>query len=215
MPTPNPTPPPLSQPPGSRRLTQLSKREEIIPTFSKSFGSFVVEVAKVILISLAIIIPVRYFLIQPFYVKGASMEPNFHDNEYLIIDELSYRLGSPHRGDVVVLHNPRRESEFFIKRVIGLPGETITISDGQVTITNTDHPDGFVLKESYLSKGLVTSGTLSTPLAANEYYVLGDNRPSSLDSRVFGPIDRRELIGRTWIRAWPPQRVRAFSGVTY
>lgn len=193
----------------------MSKREEVLPTFGKSFGSFIVEVAKVIIISLAIIIPVRYFLIQPFYVKGASMEPNFHDNEYLIIDELSYRIGSPRRGDVIVLRNPRRESEFFIKRIIGLPGETIVISDGQVTITNDQNPQGWILHEPYLPKSVITSGTSSTPLGDKQYYVLGDNRASSLDSRVFGPIERREIIGRTWIRAWPPQHLRTFPEVIY
>ncbi len=98
-----------------------------MPSFSESVSSFVVEVAKVVIISLAIIIPVRYFLIQPFYVKGASMEPNFHDNEYLVVDEVSYRFRQPARGDVVVIRRPRQDLDFLIKRVVGLPGERVEI----------------------------------------------------------------------------------------
>ena len=92
-----------ASPPGFRRIARLQKKEEFLPSFTKSFVSFVFEVLKVVIISLAIIIPIRYFLIQPFYVRGASMEPNFHDNEYLIINEISYRFSDPDRGDVVVI----------------------------------------------------------------------------------------------------------------
>jgi signal peptidase I len=203
-------------PPGYRRSSKIEKKDLLLPTFSQSAGAFLVEVLKVVIISLAIIIPVRYFLIQPFYVKGASMEPNFHDNEYLIIDEISYRLRTPDRGDVVVLRNPNRPSEFFIKRIIGLPGETVEIENGHVFITNTINPNGKQLDESpYLKKEVVTSGTTDVTLGPEEYIVLGDNRPSSLDSRTFGPIHRSEIIGRTWIRAWPIGRATVFDAVPY
>jgi signal peptidase I len=106
------------------------------------------ETAKIIIISLAIIIPVRYFLIPPFFVRGASMEPNFHDGEYLIIDELSYRLGEPERGDVIIFKYPKNPSQYYIKRIIGLPTETVEIKDGQIIVYNSQNPHGEVLDES-------------------------------------------------------------------
>lgn len=191
-------------------------KEELVPGFAESATSFVVEVAKVVIISLAIIIPVRYFLIQPFYVKGASMEPNFYDNQYLVVDELSYRFHTPHRGDVIVLRKPQLESDFLIKRVIGLPGERIQIANGVVTIFNSQFPGGIVLDESsYLDTSVKTNGSVDVKLGTDEYYVLGDNREASLDSRYFGPVTRREIIGRTWIRAWPLNTVTMFKTPSY
>lgn len=171
---------------------------------------FLWEVTKVVVISLAIIIPVRYFLIQPFYVKGTSMEPNFHQYEYLIIDEISYRFHEPERGDVVVLRNPQQPSQFFIKRVIGLPGEHVEIKNYDVFI------DGEQLDESaYLDSSVETWGSEDLVLGDDEYYMMGDNRPASLDSRVFKAIDKSEMIGRTWVRAWPLKKWSTFPPVEY
>ncbi|MBI2411342.1 MAG: signal peptidase I [Candidatus Kerfeldbacteria bacterium] len=171
---------------------------------------FTWEVIKVVVISLAIIIPVRYFLIQPFYVKGASMEPNFHENQYLIIDELSYRFHEPYRGDVVVLHNPTDPSQFFIKRVIGLPGETIEVKNRHVYINGQE-----IDESAYLADTVDTFGNKKETLGENQYYVMGDNRNESLDSRRFGSISGDSIIGRTWLRAWPPNKVDHFSQVEY
>lgn len=176
---------------------------------------FIWETLKVIIISLAIIIPVRYFLIQPFYVKGASMEPNFYDHEYLIIDEISYRLNKPQRGDVIVFRYPNDESQFFIKRVIAMPGETIKIHDGKITIINEQNPEGFILDESEYLPNTHTQGTTNITLKWDEYFVMGDNRSSSLDSRIFGPIKQYEIIGRAWIRGWPFNRMTVFNNPTY
>lgn len=140
------------------------------------------------------------------------MEPNFHDNQYLIIDELSYRLHDPRRGDVVVLHNPNLPSEFFIKRIIGLPGEELAISDGHIRVTNQRTGQGGWLDESaYLSSAVTTFGNTTLVLRPKEYFVMGDNRPASLDSRSFGPIERREIIGRTALRAWPFDKITTFT----
>lgn len=194
----------------------LNEKRSIIPTFSESIGSFLVEVGKVVIISLAIIIPIRYFLIQPFYVKGASMEPTFFDSEYLVIDEISYRFHEPKRGDVVVIRNPRRESDFLIKRVVGLPGDRVEIINGQVNIYNTANPNGLTLDESaYLPSTARTVGTYDVQLSPEEFYVMGDNRESSLDSRVFGPVVKREIIGRAWVRAWPVNRITVFGTPSY
>ncbi len=167
----------------------------------RQVGSFIWEVVKIVVISLAIIVPIRYFLIQPFYVIGASMEPNFADFNYLIIDELSFRFNPPQHGQVVVLRNPQNRSEFFIKRVIALPGETIRIEQGKVYVN-----DQLFDESTYLSNEVVTSsfnGDQPVTLGSNEYYVMGDNRTHSLDSRRFGPIDRSAIVGRVWVRAWP------------
>jgi signal peptidase I len=179
------------------------------------FKDFIWETLKVIIISLAIIIPVRYFLIQPFYVKGASMEPNFYDHEYLIIDEISYRLGTPSRGDVIVFRPPSDQSQFFIKRIIGLPGETVRLTDGEIIILNEQNPDGFTLNEDKYLPNTHTQGSTDLTLEWDEYFILGDNRSSSLDSRVFGAITRSDIIGRTWIRGWPFDRLAVFNQPAY
>ena len=177
-------------------------------------GEFIVELLKVVLISMAIIFPVRYYVVQPFYVKGASMEPSFFDHEYLVIDELSYRFYEPARGDVVVFRYPRDPRQFFIKRIIGLPGETVRIQSGSVTVVDAQHPDGFRLPEKYLESVVTTSGEMTVSVGAGEYFLSGDNRPTSLDSRIFGVVPTRYLVGRVWLRAWPVSRWTVFrSGV--
>lgn len=165
------------------------------------------EALRIILLSLAIILPVRYFLIQPFYVKGASMEPNFKNSEYLVIDELSYRFEAPKRGDIVVFRPPTDASEHFIKRVIGLPGEGVDLANGVYTIRNDEHPEGFRLDESAYLKGVSTPGAVHILLKDDEYFVSGDNRSVSFDSRSFGPIKRSSITGRVWIRGWPLDKI--------
>ena len=189
--------------------------EKYSPTL-QSVGEFILEVVKVVVISLAIIIPVRYFLIQPFYVKGASMEPNFYDHEYLIIDEISYRFKDPVRGDIVVFRYPKDQRQYFIKRIIGLPGEKIEIRDGRVYVYNQGYPHGQLVNETmYLGADITTSGDDIFSLGDNEYFVLGDNRSSSLDSRNFGPISRHLIIGRTWFRGWPLDKIDWFNAPGY
>jgi len=183
----------------------------------KNFFLYVFELVKVVVISLAIIIPVRYYLIQPFYVKGASMEPNFYDKEYLIIDEISYRFHEPARGDIIVFKYPRNPEEYFIKRVIGLPGERIQIKDGSAYVYNQENPLGVKLEEPYLPSGDRTYGLNEEiiTLGASEYYVLGDNRNSSKDSRSFGPVDKSLITGRVLLRGWPFSRIDVFSAPQY
>ncbi|MDD4994950.1 MAG: signal peptidase I [Patescibacteria group bacterium] len=175
---------------------------------------FIFEIVQVVAISLAIIIPIRYFLIQPFYVKGASMEPNFYDHEYLIIDELSYRLGDPDRGDIIVFRYPADPKQYFIKRVIGLPNETIEIKDGQVFVYNEGNAEGTEMQEEYL-ENVYTAGQKKVKLRGDEYYVLGDNRGSSLDSRSFGPVNRDYIVGRVWLRGWPVNKLKMFQSPEY
>lgn len=171
-------------------------------------GSFFWEFLKVILIALIVVVPLRYFVIQPFVVNGDSMEPNFHDKDYLIVDELSYRLGEPKRGDVVIFKYKGNTSEYFIKRIIGLPGERVEIGKGRVTIYNSEHPDGIVLSEgAYLDVDEKTSGEARLTLGTNEYFVVGDNRDASSDSRTWGALSRDDIVGKAWIRLLPLKNV--------
>ncbi len=181
--------------------------------FWKSSLSFVLEIVKTVIISLAIILPIRYFIIQPFMVDGASMEPNFFDNEYLIINEISYRFTEPQRGDVIVFKNPENETQFFIKRVIALPKETIKIEEGDIYIRTQGEENFIKINESdYLPEITKTFGNIKEiKLTNDEYFVLGDNRKNSKDSRIIGPIKENLIMGKAWIRGFPIDRISVFK----
>jgi len=176
------------------------------------------EFLQIVIICLVIILPIRWFIIQPFYVKGASMEPTFHDHEYLVINKIGYRTGDPQRGDIVVFRYPEDPQEYFIKRVIGLPGEKIEIKNNGVYIYNSTHLDGFKLDESsYLAESVMTydpEGKITT-LRDNEYFMLGDNRTASKDSRAFGAVNRSFFTGRVWLRGWPFKVATVFDRINY
>ncbi|MDD5084137.1 MAG: signal peptidase I [Candidatus Moranbacteria bacterium] len=197
-------------------------------------GRFLWEIVKVCILAFVIIIPIRVFFFQPFFVQGASMEPNFSDGQYLIIGELGYKktdmdlLGlhtisvdptkELQRQEVAVFHPPSAPSadQFFIKRVIGLPGETVEIKNGHVTIYNPTHSEGFVLDESaYLSSTVPTfasngNATYSVHLKDDEYFLMGDNRLYSHDSRAFGPVSKDKITGRVLLRAWPVNKAEIY-----
>lgn len=178
--------------------------------------AFFWEVFKVIVIALAIIIPIRYFIVQPFFVHGASMEETFHDADYILIDEISYRFNDPERGDIVVFRYPNDRTQYFIKRVVGLPGETIEVKDNSVKIYNSESPEGFFLEESeYLDDSQITSGNLRIKLDSREYFVMGDNRSHSSDSRIWGPVHRSLITGRVFARAWPFNKAGLFEEPSY
>lgn len=181
----------------------------------KKLLSFVWEIIKIVIIALAIVVPIRYFLFQPFFVKGESMEPNFQNGDYLIIDELSYRLREPERGEVIVFKYPRNTSQRYIKRIIGLPGETVEIKDDKVTVYQKNSEIKILDESSYLPAYFQTSGNLRINLNENEYLVLGDNRPSSSDSRIWGPLPREDIIGRVLIRAWPATAIAKIEAPAY
>jgi len=184
-------------------------------TLLKSALQYIIELVHIIVISLAIIIPIRYFLIQPFYVKGASMEPNFYDHEYLIIDEISYRIREPKRGEIVVFKYPNDPSQYFIKRIVGMPGETVEIKDGRVRIYPQNSLVGYYLNESQYLSNVETVSEKKFQIAENEYFLMGDNRPSSLDSRVFGPVQDKLIVGKVWLRGWPMTKFRIFHTPEY
>ena len=168
----------------------------------KGVISFIIEWTKLFLLALAIVIPIRVLLFQPFVVSGASMDPNFHNADYLIIDELSYRLREPERQEVIVFKYPNNPSLKYIKRVIGLPGEKVEIVNGQVFITSGNKT--FQLEEPYLSEETkqtwINNNNFSVELGQNEYFVMGDNRNFSSDSRIWGPVPKKNIVGRVVVK---------------
>ncbi|HEX5430042.1 MAG TPA: signal peptidase I [Patescibacteria group bacterium] len=197
---------------------------------TRSTGSFVSgllfiwDFLKVIIIALIIILPVRYFVFQPFLVSGSSMEPNFKDGQYLVIDELSYRFGNPKRGDVLVLKYPKDTSQYFIKRIIGLPGEKVQVTtSGHVVIYNTSHPDGFTLNEPYLDSqtisfphdSTIVGGNNIVTLGPDQYFMMGDNRLASSDSRDWGILPKNDIVGKVLVRALPLSEFKLFSTPSY
>ncbi|MDD3735177.1 MAG: signal peptidase I [Candidatus Pacebacteria bacterium] len=181
------------------------------------FLEIFLETLKIFLIALAITIPVRYFLFQPFFVSGASMEPTFSSGDYLLVDEISYRFRDPQRGEVVVFKRPNAEI-YLIKRVVGLPFEEVEISDNKIIIKNKDFPQGFVLDEPYINQDNFFKGggnDLKIVLGEKEYFVLGDNRDHSSDSREFGAVKRDRFIGRVWLSFSTEKGIDFFSVPQY
>jgi len=183
----------------------------------KKLLSFIWEIIKIVIIALAIVVPIRYFLFQPFFVKGESMEPNFQNGDYLIIDELSYRLREPQRGEVIVFKYPQDPSQRYIKRIIGLPGETVEIKDGKIVIYGENSEVKTLDELTYLPSFTQTEGNTRIALNENEYFVLGDNRlgMSSYDSRRWGSLPRGNIIGRVVIRAWPVAAIAKIEAPAY
>jgi signal peptidase I len=165
---------------------------------------------KFILILFAILLPIRLFVAEPFLVYGSSMEPNFDTGDYLIVDELTYRFSDPKRGDVVVLTPPYDTSRHFIKRILALPGETIKVEGDKVTITNKEHPEGFILDESYIK--YQSDKVAEFTLKDTEYFVAGDNRAVSYDSRSWGPLPKSDITGRAFLRLYPFKSIGILPG---
>lgn len=162
------------------------------------------DLTKILAWSLLIIIPFRLFIAEPFVVSGSSMVPNFHNKDYLIIDRISYRKSEPQRGDVVVVKYPKDNKQYFIKRIIGLPGETVELKNGEVFIADQQNQPGLKINENYLPKNTQTLGRPGPITLGNgEYYVFGDNRTASSDSRVWGILPEKNIVGRVWLRVFP------------
>lgn len=167
-------------------------------------------------IALIIVVPVRYFIFQPFIVRGASMEPNFHDGDYLIVDELSYRFRTPERGEVVVFRYPQDPSQRFIKRIIGLPGEKITVKSDKIEVIDKFGQKLTLDESSYLTGNILSWATRGEiVLGQDEYFVLGDNRDHSFDSRKWGALKKDYIVGKALLRAWPPVALARFAAPEY
>ena len=180
----------------------------------KFFASFL-EVLEVAVIAVVAVFIIRTYLVQPFLVSGSSMSPTFSNGDYVLVDELTYDFRAPERGEVVVFHDPQDYSTYFIKRVIGLPDEHVVIKNNTITVFNSAHPKGFVLDESYLPQGIGTSGVYDYELSSSTYLMLGDNRPFSYDSRMWGPLPAKNIVGLVRVRLWPLNDLTAFAAPQY
>lgn len=168
------------------------------------------EIALFLVLAVVIVLPIRLWVAQPFVVQGESMHPTFENADYLIVDELTYHFSQPQRGDVVVFRAPPNPKEFYIKRIIGLPGETVHINSGKVTVTKTDGTS-LTLNEPYAVVEDATY-TLDQTLGPDQYFAMGDNRPESSDSRIWGPLPRANIAGRVIFRLLPPSGFGTFPG---
>ncbi|KKP80226.1 MAG: signal peptidase I [Candidatus Moranbacteria bacterium RIFOXYA12_FULL_35_19] len=197
------------------------KKEEADYSY-QGVGEFILEIIKIIALAFIIIVPIRVFLFQPFFVQGASMEPNFEDGQYLIINEFGFKetdlkiinvesFKNLERQQAVVFRYPMDPKKFFIKRIIGLPGEKIQIKNSEITIFNESHPLGFVLDEKeYIPSNVRTKGDSVVSLKDDQYFVLGDNRAFSSDSRIWGPVPKEDIIGEVLLRAWPLDKISVY-----
>jgi len=181
---------------------------------------FAAELVRTAVIVSVLAYVLRLFVVEPFVVEGSSMAPNFATNDFLIVDKISYRLHDPARGDIIVFKYPYDLSVNYIKRVIGLPGETVRIADNKVTIINKDHPEGEVLQEPYLASTAFTA--LPSSSTKNEftvpdgnYFVLGDNRPGSSDSRDWGFLPKEDIIGPVDFQAFPLSQMKVIHPARY
>lgn len=192
--------------------TIISMNPENTQITNEPKENFFKEIIKFTILALIIVIPIRKFIAQPFIVSGASMDPTFKTGNYLIIDQLSYRFYNPERGDVVVFRYPNNPKVFYIKRIIGLPGETVSIENGKVTIINKENPKGILLDDSYVLENHRSMETRKVTLEANSYFVMGDNRAESSDSRIWGPLDLKYIMGRPILRLLPFNKISVFPG---
>lgn len=169
------------------------------------------EFFKYAIVALIVVVPFRIFIAQPYIVSGSSMDPTFKNGDYLIVDQLSQRFEEPERGAVLIIRYPRDPSKFFIKRLIAFPGEKVEIKGGEVKIYNDQNPQGIKINDSYVSYPKVENFT--TTLGKDEYFVMGDNRAGSSDSRIWGSLPRENIVGRPIVRLLPLNKVDFWPGV--
>lgn len=154
---------------------------------------------------------VQHFLIRPFIVNGGSMDPTLTTGDYLLIDRLSYRFHEPERGDVIVFKSPPEPDKFFVKRIIGLPGETVTITKGVVSINNPINKETLLLKEPFITHQK-NDDTMTFTVPKDQYFVMGDNRAGSFDSRMWGTLPKENIGGRALLRLLPLSHIDYLPG---
>lgn len=181
---------------------------------------YFIDIIETIVVAAAIFVVVYLFLLQPHQVRGSSMEPNLSDGQYILTDKISYRFDDPRRGDIVIFKAPVDENFDYIKRIIALPGETISIIDGEIIIKNDDNPQGFKLEEPYSINGAISPGTqlsngVEIKMEEDRYFVFGDNRNQSFDSREWGKLPRENIIGKGWLRYWPLSEISIIKRVNF
>jgi len=190
------------------KLANITPQQYMTSTPLKKFLYGLWEIFEVVFISLITVLFIRAFLFQPFLVSGASMEPSYSDGDYLVIDQISYRFGGdPERGHTIVFRFPGDASIFFIKRIVGLPGERVVGKNGLVTVY-TSEDNKLILEEPYLAPNTKTPGSFDVQLGDDEFFVLGDNRSHSFDSRSWGPVKREYIIGVTRLKIFPLSHIQ-------
>ncbi len=178
----------------------------------KHLSYIFLDIIQTVVMALAVFVVVYLFVFQPNQVKGSSMVPTLEDGEYVLTDKLTYRwVRGPERGDIVVFEAPENEKYDFIKRIIGLPGDVITLKDGRVYVNNELLPEEYLPPTTQTASGAFLKNNQPYIIPEGGYIVMGDNRRFSSDSREWGPVPTDHLIGRAWFRYWPPGRI----GVIY
>lgn len=168
-----------------------------------------------IVVVMAIMVMIYLFVMSPQEIKGASMEPSFFDKEYILTNKILFKLRDPVRGDVVIFKSPANPEIDYIKRVIGLPGDTVSLRQNAIFVNSVK------VEEPYLSPGITIFGgsylreNQEVVIPQGKYFVLGDNRPHSADSREFGPIPKEDFIGKAFLRYWPFTRFGLIPRVFY
>ena len=186
----------------------------------RSFSAFFLDLVETIVIGLSLFLVVYLFFMQPHQVNGQSMVPTFQSGEYVLTDKVSYKLGQPERGDIVVFHAPPAANCpvgtgcDFIKRVLGVPGGTVEVRDDAIIVNGQALTEPYIHDEFETLPGAFTRDRAIT-LGADEYFVSGDNRPYSSDSRAWGPIQKRDIVGKAFFRYWPADKVGSISRVEY
>jgi signal peptidase I len=181
----------------------------------RSLGAFFLDILQVVVFATALFLFMYLLVMQPHKIKGNSMHPNFPDGEYLLTDKVSYRFGEPQRGDVIVFKAPYEDGDEFIKRIIGLPGDTVSVQSGNIYINGTQ------LEENYLENSIYTVGGTflgegeTETVPPHQYFVLGDNRDYSSDSRSWGFVPVNKITGRAWVIYWPLQNSGTIDRPTY
>jgi signal peptidase I len=192
-----------------------SERAAYNKNMFRRLGTFFLDIIQVVVFAVSIFLFVYLLIMQPHKIKGNSMEPNFHNAQYLLTDKVSYRFGEPKRGDVVVFKAPPDDKDEFIKRVIGLPGERVSLKAGRFYINDQ------LLEEKYLPSSQITSGGQflaegqSATIPESSYFMVGDNRDHSFDSRAWGFIGKSKITGRAWLLYWPPESVGIIRKTNY
>ena len=181
----------------------------------KRAGSIFLDIIEAGVMALAIFVMVYLFLFQPHQVNGNSMLPNFHDHENLLTDKISYRFHEPKRGDVVVFKAPRNQEYEYIKRIIGLPGETILLDQGEVFVNDRILEEPYLTSDVHTQKGSFAAEGKLIAIETNHYFVMGDNRSHSSDSREWGLVPRENIVGKAWFRYWPPGSVGLIKAFEY
>ena len=187
-----------------------------IPT-KITFGEILKEILVFAGMVFIIFFVIRPYIVEPYVVDGASMYPTFKTGNYLLVDKLSYEIGKPKRNSVLVFKYPNDQSKSFIKRIIGLPGETLVMKNNVLTITNAENPNGFTPDQSYVVNQCQHTGgacvsSFEKTLARDEYFVMGDNRAESFDSRSWGPLPKKDILGKPFVRLWPLTKISILPG---